>query len=462
MIPKVIHQIWIGSLKEPNFWSNTWSQQYLELNPEYKYKLWNNDNSNILFEKYPILKKFFTSLKGYAYKADILRLIILYEYGGIYIDIDSVWLNSKSLNTLIDKSKDTNLFVGKTPNHESNSKYYITNGVIGSLKGHELIKNCISKLEEYIYNYSTKSYDTKLIIKRNLERSSIVGPGLLTKEFKNQKVTIFESEYFYPCLWHNININEIDYKKHFNSYMFQFGFSTNKLSPNSKYTFYWINLDRNLERRTHMYELFSKKLFYNKRIIAYDGNKLDQYPELKYNGFKNISKYEYGCTFSHLKSIKTCFDNNDSIGIICEDDLCLDYMSKWNLGIDEIMNVAPSDWEIIKIHCNYTKHIKKLLKRKNRIGNFSPWEMRSVSTLGYIINRSGMKKIINKFFINEKFTLTDEISSKADILIYQNANTYDYTSPLLNHLCTKSEINSNHENTHKEGSDFIYEYFKKK
>jgi GR25 family glycosyltransferase involved in LPS biosynthesis len=462
MIPKIIHQIWIGTLPKPNYWINTWSEQYLEQNPEYEYKLWDNDNYLTELDKYPVLKMIFQQLKHYCYKVDILRLIILYEYGGIYIDADIVWINSKSLDSLIIESKNTNLFVGRTPGTNYNDEnYYLTNSVISSTKGHVLIKKCICSLKGLIYNWHQKKYDSKLVNKKHLGTSKWLGPGLITRELKDEKITIFPPEYFYPITWHGVNVYKINYNKYPNSYMFQFGFTTNKIKPLTKHTFYWINLDRNLTRRNHMYQMFSSKICFNQRISAYDGDKIEKYPEINFKGFKNINKYEYGCCFSHLKAIKMCYDKNEPIGIICEDDLCLDYISKWSLSIDEIILQAPDDWEIIKIHCNYSKHIKKLLKRKNKIGNFSLWGMRSVSTLGYIINSKGMKKILDKFCIHNEFHLTDEIESKADILIYKNAKTYDYTSPLLNHLCDGSQINKNQDITHQEGAKTISNYFNK-
>ena len=43
MIPKLIHQIWIGDNPLPRVWQDrpeTWKQK----NPEYVYKLWDNDS----------------------------------------------------------------------------------------------------------------------------------------------------------------------------------------------------------------------------------------------------------------------------------------------------------------------------------------------------------------------------------------------------------------------------------
>lgn len=167
MIPKVIHQIWIGPNPVPEYWTNTWSQYYLEKNPEYQYKLWDNDNYLKELNKYPILKIFYEQLEFYCLKADLLRLIILYEYGGIFIDADSVWINNKSLDTLIIESGTTNLFIGRTPNTDKNdSNYYLTNGVIGVSQGNPLIMNCIKHCQDSIFNWYRRDYDPKLVKKK--------------------------------------------------------------------------------------------------------------------------------------------------------------------------------------------------------------------------------------------------------------------------------------------------------
>ncbi len=39
MIPKIIHQIWIGPNPEPIKWTNTIKNDYLKAYPHYEYKL---------------------------------------------------------------------------------------------------------------------------------------------------------------------------------------------------------------------------------------------------------------------------------------------------------------------------------------------------------------------------------------------------------------------------------------
>jgi inositol phosphorylceramide mannosyltransferase catalytic subunit len=225
-IPKIIHQIWIGPNKNPTIWTNTWSIDYINTFKDFEYKLWNNENINDILNKYPLCKIMFNMEREYCGKADILRYLILYEYGGIYIDADSVWLNNKNLNNLIEKTNYTGIFCGKEPTNE-----YIANGVIGCTKNNKLMLKLINNLENYIRYYDRikpRQYKRK---RAKQGCSKITGPRFFSLIMIPEKITIFQSNYFYPISW--FGITETDKHKKIElpieSYMFQYGYTTNKL-----------------------------------------------------------------------------------------------------------------------------------------------------------------------------------------------------------------------------------------
>ena len=219
-IPHVIHQIWIGPDPEPTMWTDTFRKDYLSANPDFSYKLWNNDNINELFTDFPIYKKVYDIEKTWNGKSDILRYLILYLYGGIYIDADSVWLG-RSMNDLLN----CKIFAGIEPNTN-----VITGGVIGSVKGNKLFLDIIKHIENYIIsNGNIKYYKYKRL--RSFEGASkILGPTLFNK-YANGNITVYPSHYFYPITWHGIT--DINYHKTHKisakSYMFQYGYTTNNL-----------------------------------------------------------------------------------------------------------------------------------------------------------------------------------------------------------------------------------------
>lgn len=84
MIPKIVHYCWFGGNPMDTrleSYVNTWK----ELLPDYKFILWNEDN--IDFEESCFLQEAY-SKKKYAFVSDYVRLKVLYEYGGIYLDTD--------------------------------------------------------------------------------------------------------------------------------------------------------------------------------------------------------------------------------------------------------------------------------------------------------------------------------------------------------------------------------------
>ena len=79
-------------------------------------------------------------MTSWAAKTDILRLEILYQYGGIYTDIDSVCY--KKLDSLID---------GLTCFGMCGNDGRVANGTLGCTKRHPAFKKLINSLENNVY-----------------------------------------------------------------------------------------------------------------------------------------------------------------------------------------------------------------------------------------------------------------------------------------------------------------------
>jgi mannosyltransferase OCH1-like enzyme len=242
MIPKIIHQIWIGPKKRPDIWIDTFRLDYINKNPEYQYFLWNEDNIDSLFLDFPIYRIIYDIETTYCGKSDILRYLILYIHGGIYIDADSVWINEKSFDELLEQVNDSGVFVGRSPNNlelssKKDKKYEntICNGVMGSSKNNPLMRLLINGIEKYII----RDWGPTRIAKQDYIRKrkiigvcELIGPLYLNRMLSNENITSFPSIYFYPISWHNINDCNLHAKIELpkESYTFQYGYSTNNLS----------------------------------------------------------------------------------------------------------------------------------------------------------------------------------------------------------------------------------------
>ncbi|WP_201308362.1 glycosyltransferase family 32 protein [Companilactobacillus farciminis] len=83
-IPKKIHYCWFGSKEEPAELLK-WKESWKKYCPDYEINLWNEKNFDV--NSYPYVKKQYE--KGrYDLVSDYVRLNVIANYGGIYLDTD--------------------------------------------------------------------------------------------------------------------------------------------------------------------------------------------------------------------------------------------------------------------------------------------------------------------------------------------------------------------------------------
>ena len=118
---------------------NTWK----ELNPQYEYHFYDKDDRE-LFIKNNFSKKIYEAyiriIPG-AYKADLWRYCILYKYGGIYVDMDTICLNK------LDKFLNYSLEFVSVIDFNRNSlegTHNLFNTFIASIPKSKILENCIN------------------------------------------------------------------------------------------------------------------------------------------------------------------------------------------------------------------------------------------------------------------------------------------------------------------------------
>lgn len=98
-IPRIIHQTWRDAETIPSSWQQA-SNSCRHLHPGYQYRLWTDKTARELIEsEFPCLLPTYDSYPYDIQRADMIRLVILYVYGGIYLDLDIICL--KSLEQLL-------------------------------------------------------------------------------------------------------------------------------------------------------------------------------------------------------------------------------------------------------------------------------------------------------------------------------------------------------------------------
>lgn len=141
MIPKVIHRMWLDKNINNNMVApkkyNNYIDTFNKYNPDFHVEFWNTEKVLNLFDKYPIIQKYYDTwinLPHHIQKCDMARYFILYLFGGVYIDMD--FNCYKNLSPLLNREL---LLIMEPPEHseifEAGRKLY--NGFIGSIPYHQ-------------------------------------------------------------------------------------------------------------------------------------------------------------------------------------------------------------------------------------------------------------------------------------------------------------------------------------
>lgn len=220
-IPKIIHQIWIGPKPEPTKWTNSW-RSYCKMYPDWTYKIWKDTDAYEIIANYsPQLLAIYNAEPTYYGKADILRLVVIYYFGGVYIDADTVWIKPKSLNPYI---TNCTFFAG----YEREYDNLIANSVFGAVPRSYIVKELISTI---VNRYWIKRKSTK--------PHKLTGPYLfkeIISQFmvRDKGIIIHPYYVFYPIYWwdnkENVDMIITD-RTYPNSVAFQYGMSTNDFNP---------------------------------------------------------------------------------------------------------------------------------------------------------------------------------------------------------------------------------------
>ena len=135
-IPKIIHQIWIGKELPQAFvqFQRTWQIYH----PDWEYRLWTQHDINSLNLRN---REFVLQSRNPGEISDLMRYEILYQYGGVYLDVDYECLRSLDpLHYLYD------FYIGIQPLDSGLVQLGI--GIIGAAPGHPILNECIEHVKD--------------------------------------------------------------------------------------------------------------------------------------------------------------------------------------------------------------------------------------------------------------------------------------------------------------------------
>jgi len=181
-IPKMFHFIWVGTNPLPmeyQVYINMWVNMY----PDWTVTLWRDNNvenfmkDDLTYGAKMINQEQYRSTSVGAQKCDILRVELLYHFGGVYVDCD--FEPKKRIDPLI--QGDVRAFAA------TEGYGIISSGIMGSVPKHQAFKDLIDAIPE------------SMRTRKGVGINGVTGPGFNTPILQRHKdLVVFPREMFYP------------------------------------------------------------------------------------------------------------------------------------------------------------------------------------------------------------------------------------------------------------------------
>lgn len=180
MIPKKLHQVWLGDKDIPKQFIN-FTKNWKDLHPDWDYKLWTDET---ILDK-PEIKNLVDQCEAFSSKSNVVRLYAVYLEGGVYTDMDVDWV--QNFNQLLN----VNAFAARQqPN-------MFCNAVFGAIRNSDWVEFQIQKLPNLVH--LPPPWGPPLI-------TQAADTFEQTKEFHE-----YPKNFFYPFLWHQKAGNKSKY-----------------------------------------------------------------------------------------------------------------------------------------------------------------------------------------------------------------------------------------------------------
>ena len=422
--------------------------------PDFKYVFFNNNNRiDFINNYYQNIISLYEKVNNGAYKADLFRILYLYKFGGLYFDCKNILFNN--LKTIL---SDNEAYARDLYNGVCNGFIYI------KYPNNKIIKKYLS---EILYNF----YKSRYFENNEMGALEICGPQCFSKFIIND-YNIKLYCYFDNNDWQkSVFINTLDGKKilikiSYNGYYNENNYIDtnhygimwkNKMIYNNiilnfnKINFIngiaWINLDRSINRKNNMENIFKNINITNYRIQAVDGKNNDIKFLLKnINLARNMNNYELATTLSHIKAITFLSELDGNYFMVCEDDIEIRNINFIKDNLEDIINKCP-EFDILLLHKIYIDILNEDYTNWNYHINRLGEDYQIAGASCYIISKAGINKIINisKFTDINNFSFNKSyIFDVSDMFLFKNTNTYVYKYNYISISGIESYIHEEH------------------
>jgi mannosyltransferase OCH1-like enzyme len=363
MIPKNIFQSWITKELHPEIQKKV--NTIKELNSEYSYQLYTDSEIDEFVNTfYPgKISECFNRLNIPVAKIDFWRYLILYEYGGVYVDLDS------SIDISLDdfiRENDSAIITAET-----NPNTFVQWALIFD-KQHPILKKVI---ELVVDNIENNSYPNDIL--------QMTGPQVYSKAIASFHYNLFGEKLNFNSINHNTDVtfskDSISYRIYGIDYNDKFTFKTEeseylyiekepwrneatkkellhpKLNVDNIYICHYKKLE---ERKQSILEQLKEQKIYTYEFVEnfdkteWEIQKIEkEYPKVFKDWKKGLVSYdddaqnsERSLALKHASILKNIFKNQYKASLILEDDvtLCDNFIEYCNYFISQL----PNNWDV--------------------------------------------------------------------------------------------------------------------
>ena len=183
MLPKIIHYCWFGRGEKPDS-AKKCIASWRKLCPDFEIREWNENNCD--YCAMPFMAEAYAA-KKYAFVSDVMRLIVLEQYGGVYFDTD-VELIRDITPLLVDEG-----FIGF-----ENDEYVASGLTIAAVPHHPIIQAMIDKYKKLHFTNAdgtTNAVGCPHLNTDVMERFGLVRNG---REQTVAGIHVYPADYFNP------------------------------------------------------------------------------------------------------------------------------------------------------------------------------------------------------------------------------------------------------------------------
>ena len=196
--PKIIFQTWKSKTDIPKnmrYWSETWKSKH----PDYKYVLWDDaDNRAFVKERFPWFLQTYDAYDVEIKRADAIRYMFLYTYGGIYVDMDFECL--KPLDDLLEENLRYDILLGSI--ESSSDSWHLSNSIPNAIMISKPANNFWIRLLEEMESVAESRAQSRA--KENSRVEEETGPVVLKEVYDTSwlsNIRILAPSVLYPISW---------------------------------------------------------------------------------------------------------------------------------------------------------------------------------------------------------------------------------------------------------------------